>query len=385
MKKIFDKLHRPINPAGYITEIDGFRFFAIFTVCLLHLNNFFGRSIGYDYYQGVKDINSWSWFINRCGLGVELFFAISGFVIALPFYRHYLEGSKKPSLKQYFYRRLTRLEVPFILSCVIIYLAYTMTSQTNILAEINHLLASITYTHTLFYGVWPPFNPVIWSLEVEIQFYILAPWLILFLFSGSGKYSWYIRITILFCISLILKGFFYNELKQLHLHLSIFNHLHYFLVGFIIAYLFVQHKEQLYKKHFIWDIVGCICFYLLFYFIWNPNQLYFCIALFLLFLSIFKGYLINWICRRKVLYIIGGMCYTIYLLHYPLFHFTGKLTEKILPFDFYYSNYIIQAILLLPITFIICCCYYILIEKPCMNKNWPKTLNSKIKRITYLK
>lgn len=47
MKEIFEKLHRPINPAGYITEIDGFRFFAIFTVCLLHLNNFFGRSIGY--------------------------------------------------------------------------------------------------------------------------------------------------------------------------------------------------------------------------------------------------------------------------------------------------------------------------------------------------
>ena len=77
MKEIFEKLHRPINPAGYITEIDGFRFFAIFTVCLLHLNNFFGRSIGYDYYQGVKDINSWSWFINRCGLGVELFFLSS--------------------------------------------------------------------------------------------------------------------------------------------------------------------------------------------------------------------------------------------------------------------------------------------------------------------
>ena len=54
MKEIFEKLHRPINPAGYITEIDGFRFFAIFTVCLLHLNNFFGRSIGYDFTKESK-------------------------------------------------------------------------------------------------------------------------------------------------------------------------------------------------------------------------------------------------------------------------------------------------------------------------------------------
>ncbi len=137
-------------------------------------------------------------------------------------------------------------------------------------------------------------------------------------------------------------------MKQLHLHLSILNHLHYFLVGFTIAYLFLRQKELLYRKYFIWDIVGSICFYLLFYFIWNPNQLYFCIALFLLFLSVFKGYFINWICRRKVLYIIGGMCYTIYLLHYPLFHFTGKLTKKILPFDFllfelFNTSYIITS------------------------------------------
>ena len=50
----FSKLQRPINPQKFIACIDGFRFFAIFTVCLLHLNNYYGRSINYDYYQGVK-------------------------------------------------------------------------------------------------------------------------------------------------------------------------------------------------------------------------------------------------------------------------------------------------------------------------------------------
>lgn len=50
MKEIFEKLYCLINFVGYIIEIDGFCFFVIFIVCLLYFNNFFGRSIGYDYY-----------------------------------------------------------------------------------------------------------------------------------------------------------------------------------------------------------------------------------------------------------------------------------------------------------------------------------------------
>ncbi|WP_455671797.1 acyltransferase family protein [Phocaeicola sp.] len=377
---ILNKLQRPINPKSYIACIDGFRFFAIFTVCLLHINNYYGRSIGYDYYQGIKDINSWSWFINRCGLGVELFFAISGFVIALPFFRHYLEGKEKPSLKSYFYRRITRLEVPFLLSCVLIYTGYIWQKQISFGDEIGHLLSAMTYTHTFIYGVWPPFNSVIWSLETEIQFYIITPWLIAFLFSGKKPFLRYGKFILIMAISLYLRSQ-YNELETWHLHRSVLVNLPYFLIGFIIAEIYIQRKSFLEKQLFIWDFIGISCFYLLFRYAWANNQLYFCIALLVLFISIFKGHILHWFCSQKIIYVIGGMCYTIYLLHYPLFHLTGKITEQIHPFNSFYYNLIMQAMLLLPIVFIICSCYFVLIEKPCMNKSWPQLLYSKLKKV----
>lgn len=376
----FSKLQRPINPQKFIACIDGFRFFAIFTVCLLHLNNYYGRSINYDYYQGVKEINSCSWFINRCGLGVELFFAISGFVIALPFFMHYLEGTKRPSLKSYFMRRITRLEVPFLLSCLLIYIAYIVVSQLNFFNEIGHLLSTMTYTHVFFYGNWPPFNPVTWSLETEIQFYIIAPWLIRFLFMGNNNIVRYIKMLLLAAITLFLKSR-HAEMQTLHLHFSILSFLHYFLVGFVIAELYIRRKEFLNKRHIIWDAIGIYCFYALFKYAWISNQTYFCISLLFLFICIFKGPFLNWICTRKFIYIVGGMCYTIYLLHYPLLHFTGKLTSSIHFFDSYYQNLMIQALLLLPLILIICSVFFILIEKPCMDKNWPQKLWILLKKI----
>ncbi len=370
---ILNKLQRPINPQNFIPCIDGFRFFAIITVCILHVNNFYGRSIGYDYYQNVNDTNSWSWFINRCGLGVELFFAISGFVIAMPFLQHYFENKENPRLKSYFLRRLTRLEVPYLLSCILIYSCYIYTTQFNFFSEIGHLLSAMTYTHSLIYGVWPPFNPVIWSLEVEIQFYILAPWLIKFIYKGKNHVSRYVKIAILMAITLYLRHL-ENELATIHLRQSVFSMLHYFLIGFIVAEIYIRKKEILFRKHFIWDFLAVCSFYALFKYAWYPNQLYFCMALLLIFISIFKSYVMNWICTRNIIFVIGGMCYTIYLLHYPLFHFFGKLTAHFNPFQYYYHNLLVQILFLFPLIFVVCSIYFILIEKPCMNRNWPQSL-----------
>ena len=51
--------------------------------------------------------------------GVQLFFVISGFVLALPFASHYLCQTRAVSLRAYFLRRLTRLEPPYVLSMLL--------------------------------------------------------------------------------------------------------------------------------------------------------------------------------------------------------------------------------------------------------------------------
>ncbi|MDD3062869.1 MAG: acyltransferase [Massilibacteroides sp.] len=383
--EISRRFKRPVSSKNFIPEIDGLRFFAIFTVFLLHLNNYVGRSLNYDYYEGVRDVNSWSWFINRSGLGVEVFFAISGFIISLPFLKHYVLLSKKPSISTYFYRRLTRLEIPFLISCILFYIGYLYSYDKDFGKEIGHFFATITYTHEFFYGKWAPFNPVTWSLEVEIQFYIVAPLLLKLIFKPKSEIISFLIFLFFLSVPLIFRQYFYELLKSYHLHMSILIFLPYFLIGIVVAFLYIKYPSFFKKKNIIWDIIGVSSIYSLFYFAWRANQSYFCLSLFLFFISTFKGVLLNKIFNIKGIFLVGGMCYTLYLLHYPLIHFFGSFTLKIINSNNFITSYIFQLILISPFILGSCICYYLLIEKPCMDKNWPNKLHNKIKKCLNIK
>ena len=111
----FAKLKRPIQRNSYVPEIDVLRFFAIISVMLLHLSTSILDDIDslnrthFDSYNLVR-----ATILNRFGLGVDLFFAISGFVIARPFI-----GGKEINIKKYFVRRFIRIEPPYILALLV--------------------------------------------------------------------------------------------------------------------------------------------------------------------------------------------------------------------------------------------------------------------------
>ena len=117
---------------------------------------------------------------------VEFFFVLSGFILALPFARHYIKFTKKVNLKSYFYRRLTRLEPPYIILMTVLCVAYVYSDRIQITEAINSFLASLVYSHNIIFNSPSFINVVAWSLEIEIQFYILVPILSL-LFSVKNK------------------------------------------------------------------------------------------------------------------------------------------------------------------------------------------------------
>ena len=51
---------------------------------------------------------------------MPLFFAISGFILALPFAEHYLSGAPRPTLGRYYVRRVTRIEPPYVINLTIL-------------------------------------------------------------------------------------------------------------------------------------------------------------------------------------------------------------------------------------------------------------------------
>ncbi len=376
------KFKRIISNGNFIPEIDGLRFIAITSVVLYHLNTFLTRK-----YLNTNDIPYDFDILNQIlsvgHLGVPLFFVISGFILAPPFASMYIHKNSKVHLKDYFLRRLTRLEPPYLLTMTTLLFGYVYIAKKISLHEgIISYLSSITYTHNFIYGkkVLPLLNGVAWSLEVEIQFYILMPFLAkLFLIKNTFKRRG-------FTIGLLLFFFFLNLLELLPF-VSVINYMEYFLIGILLTDFYI-YNTTLSKK----TILNSTLSFFFLSSIWlleinKPDTIIPQIAfkLFQLF-SIFAFYYLVIIHRsvkllsNRVITNIGGMCYSIYLLHSPLISLLGNPLINIKFSETPSINIIVYTFLLLLFVMLVSSSYFLLIERPCMNKNWFYNLKNKLPR-----
>jgi len=82
-------------------------------------------------------------------VGVFLFFILSGFVLALPFIRWRVMGGKPVAVSTSFLRRITRIEPPFIVVTIILFLVSIVLHERS---TAGHLFATLAYSHQAAYG-----------------------------------------------------------------------------------------------------------------------------------------------------------------------------------------------------------------------------------------
>ena len=138
---------------------------AIVAVILYHMHGYVAHAVGEAHAQT---------FLHRLlaqgFFGVPLFFALSGYIISAPFL-----GPTPPRWRAYMLRRLTRLEPPYFINLLFVFALQIVVLGVAFDAQLPHLLASMVYLHNPIYGQMSAVNGVAWSLEVEWQFYLLAP------------------------------------------------------------------------------------------------------------------------------------------------------------------------------------------------------------------
>lgn len=380
-------LRRSTNSTYFIPEIDGLRFYAIITVAVFHINTAFSRQIGLENLGisnlGGKD-NFWAagWWLVRLDLGVKVFFAISGMVLALPFLRQHLFSGPKVDLGDYFYRRLTRLEPPFVASLLLFLFVHILILHTPFVALAPHFVAGLAYSHVFIYGKPNPINPVTWSLETEAQFYILVPMFFGLIFFRKNLAYAILVLLMAFLGSVYLRGYFTQQQID-QLGSSVLAYFSNFLVGIVFAWWYLARPDYFQKRAYIADILGVACIFGQFYIykpqhIWHNNILFNFFVFGFIFCT-FKGCLLNQFFTKSWVYIIGGMCYSIYLLHYAFLHLLVKYTALIPSTGEYLLDLLVQILVSLPVILIVSAIFFLLIEKPCMNKNWPKDLYIKLK------
>jgi peptidoglycan/LPS O-acetylase OafA/YrhL len=376
------KLSRITDGKQVIPEIEGLRFISILLVILSHINNNLLRVYPSSPLSAAG--SSVAIFLEECGAGVNIFFFISGFILALPFLKAYVYSQQKISLQHYYYRRLTRIEPPYIITLILFLLAVLFILHQPISYAMEHFLASAFYVHNAVYNHISTINPVAWTLEIEIQYYLIFPLFAITLFFKNHL----LRRCSLFAFFVLTCIFHPREVSlfnhKYYLTKSLFAYWYIFIIGIIVADLYLITRNFLSgKKNVLFDLSGMAALFFIITlsgFQSLPYKFFIFICYAVLFTSIFKGRLLNKIFTNEWIIIIGGMCYSIYLLHYAITYFIIQTFMKNIFSYNYLIDIFIQSIIIIPFILIISAIFFVFLERPFMDINWPRSLKNFFQR-----
>ena len=373
--KILTLISRETTSGRFIPEMDGLRFVAISMVILFHLNGYLTAKSPLHYVAPPD--TDWLARLALVGFhGVELFFVISGFMLGLPFASHYIGGGPKVSLERYYLRRLTRLEPPYFVTLLALFALAIWIQGKNTINLFPHLAASCFYLHNLIYGSSSPVIGVAWSLEIEVQFYLLVPVLTLLFAIRRVRLRRFV-ISLLTVSALSVQTVFLRNHNRFSL--SILAYIQFFLIGFLLADVYVTDWKVAPRLRLYWDVAAAAGWPLLFIVLRSDTLTHWILPylVFLLYYATFRGLLFNRFFTNSWVTAVGGMCYSIYLIHYEVISALGRVTKKITLGGSYWVHLLIQLVLVGPVIVLICGLYFIVLERPCMRRDWPKRLRNR--------
>jgi peptidoglycan/LPS O-acetylase OafA/YrhL len=379
LNHLIARFSRQTSTGMFIPEIDGLRFIAIALVVMFHLSGFVAVRSPAAFTPAIYD-HDWTFRVFRHGDGgVRLFFIISGFVLALPFARHFRGDAPPVKLSSYFLRRLTRLEPPYVISLLLLFAVLVLVKGHSAAALLPHLAASTLYVHNVVYNEASAINYVAWSLEIEVQFYIFAP-LIGQLYRVRNTVG---RRAIIIAASVAAAVLQMTVLApNTRLAFTLLSFVQFFLMGFLLADIYLETWKGRPPVQRGWDVASLIGWPVLFLVLESGTlvPVLFPLLGLVLMIAAFRGNIGRRFIANRWIATIGGMCYSIYLLHYQLTAVVGALTTRLVISKLFWPNLLLQVILAVPVVLLASAVFFAAVERPCMDKHWPQKLARVIRR-----
>jgi peptidoglycan/LPS O-acetylase OafA/YrhL len=265
------------------------------------------------------------------------------------------------------------MEPPYLLSCVACFLIIVLGfGHSDPLGYFKgffpHFAASFFYQHNLVYGYASWVNGITWTLEINIQFYLIAPLLARLLRIRSVVTRRGVLLLLILGFSL-LSQFVIEPSGNDRLKWSLANQIQFFLAGFVLADLAADRRDRTPSKSSRADaafLVAAVIFGVLIH-SFPRLAWYFPFLLVPLFAGVLDGKIAGRFFRSPILAVPGAMCYTIFLYH--------ELTIRILlPYTFRLSQdswplwvaFGVQMAVLLPAVLLVSVPLFLFVEKPFM-------------------
>jgi peptidoglycan/LPS O-acetylase OafA/YrhL len=168
--------------AGNLPALDGLRGVAVLWVIVFHAY-VLRKSLG-DPWIGLAASSPYVEPVMGAGhLGVDLFFLISGFLLALPWFVHGMRGQPAPSAREFYERRVRRIvpayyaQLALLFAIVVPLLRGWDYWRSDLYVYLYNLVAHATFLHntTPLSSGSMGVNGALWTLAVEVQFYLVVP------------------------------------------------------------------------------------------------------------------------------------------------------------------------------------------------------------------
>jgi peptidoglycan/LPS O-acetylase OafA/YrhL len=355
----------------YFGQLDGVRFIAVSLVLV-------------DHWLAERNI------IPFGPLGVTMFFVLSGFLIT----RILIQSKFKDettgrshwfSVKQFIIRRSLRI---FPIYYLTIFACFAL-NEPPVREKIVWCLLYATNFYIAFKETWLGSIDHLWSLAVEEQYYLIFPYLILFLPKRYFLNTFWAMILISIGLRFIL---YLNGNPWMAQYVLMPTNLDSFGLGGLLAYLFTFHKENIFQKlNKNFYLIFSLVLYIL-VIVWSkygfvPKYNFanlvlerlmasvFCFFLIQRAVSGFGGIMRAFLTNSVVVY-LGKISYGLYLYHNFIYnyyhtqptHITLRVLRKIYQFIPQLSgNVMFELLYFFGIAVVVASISWFLIEKPVNN------------------
>jgi len=363
-RKYADRLHRILSrvtwSTRYMPVLDGMRLVAILAVVLYHIETMLPAALP----GGGIWAREW---LALGNIGVQFFFAISGFILALPMLEARQRQQPAVSIGKYYLRRATRLVPPYLICLVGLFLLGMSTSPER--ATFTDLAVSSAYLNGFLHGDFSAVNFVAWSLEVEVQFYLLMPLIGWVCF--RGRRPWLRRLLMAgACVPFMVRQ---AEMLDHFPHgLFLLDQIQFFVAGIIVADVWVGERQELpgarMPKSWRYDLLATVGFLMVpGIMLTNQTASRFVvpIGIGLWLYGVLRS--VGWsaVLSNRWLAVLGGMCYTVYLYHWVILDQTLRLFNGF-AFDSFWLNMLLIVPVLMLILFVVSTFLFLAFEKPFM-------------------
>jgi peptidoglycan/LPS O-acetylase OafA/YrhL len=262
--------------------------------------------------------------------GVDVFFVLSGFVLALPFVRAQLSDAPRPSFRVFFQRRVLRV-IPAYFAQLLILIPLALAGKLGDVPSLPNIAAHLALAHNFSQEYSGAINTPYWTMPIEWDFYLAFPLLILWL--KPGRWAWLAGLSIAATIAYRLLIYATPSTRPLLEQFP--GRSDQFIFGMIGAYAFLrsaapdQRRERAADLMALFAVAAAIgLMYLLHYRVeeyfrgewtlYTWHTLFGAASAVLLVAVAWNGRIVTAVLANRAMVGLGAISYSIYLWHYPL-------------------------------------------------------------------